>query len=47
MIVVAVTVLAFGGGSVKGSSKLSESGIETDTQRTIINAELPRHGIQI
>ena len=33
MIVVAVTVLAFGGGSVKGSSKLSESGIETDTQK--------------
>ena len=32
MIVVAVTVLAFGGGSVKGSSKLSESGIEADTQ---------------
>lgn len=33
MIVVAVTVLAFGGGSVKGSSKLSESGIEADVQQ--------------
>ena len=33
IIVVAVTVLAFGGGSVKGSSKLPESGIETDTQK--------------
>lgn len=33
MIVVAVTVLAFGGGSVKGSSKLSESGIEADIQK--------------
>lgn len=33
MIVVAVTVLAFGGGSVKGSSKLLESGIEVDTQK--------------
>lgn len=32
MIVVAVTVLAFGGGSVKGSSELPESGIEADTQ---------------
>ena len=33
MNVVAVTVLAFGGGSVKGSSKLSESGIEADVQQ--------------
>lgn len=33
MIVVAVTVLAFGGGSVKGSRKLSESGIEADIQK--------------
>ena len=33
MIVVAVTVLAFGGASVKGSSELPESGIETDTQK--------------
>lgn len=33
MIVVAVTVLAFGGGSVKGSSKLPESGIEADIQK--------------
>lgn len=33
MIVVAVTVLAFGGGSVKGSSKLPESIIEDDTQK--------------
>ena len=32
IIVVAVTVLAFGGGSVKGSSELPESGIEADTQ---------------
>lgn len=32
MIVVVVTVLAFGGGSVKGSSELPESGIEADTQ---------------
>ncbi|MDO5339054.1 MAG: M56 family metallopeptidase [Eubacteriales bacterium] len=32
MIVVAVTVLAFGGGSVKGSSELPESGIDADTQ---------------
>lgn len=32
MIVVAVTVLAFGGGGVKGSSELPESGIEADTQ---------------
>ena len=29
----AVTVLAFGGGSVKGSRKLSESGIEADIQK--------------
>ena len=33
IIVVAVTVLAFGGGSVKGSSKLPESGIEADIQK--------------
>ena len=32
IIVVTVTVLAFGGGSVKGSSELPESGIEADTQ---------------
>ena len=33
IIVVAVTVLAFGGGSVKGSSELPESGIEADAQQ--------------
>lgn len=33
VIVVAVTVLAFGGGSVKGSSELPESGIEADVQQ--------------
>lgn len=32
MIVVAVTVLAFGGASVKGSSELPDSGIDADTQ---------------
>lgn len=33
MIVVAVTVLAFGGASVKGSSELPDSGIEADPQK--------------
>lgn len=33
IIVVAVTVLAFGGGSVKGNSELPESGIEADAQK--------------